>query len=65
MSRPKKLLEETKTYNLTIPIKMFNKLAEISLHETENSLEHISIADLIRSSIGIYISAYEEELKNG
>ena len=44
---------------------MFDKLAEISLHETENNLEHISIADLIRSSIGIYISAYEEELKNG
>ena len=26
MSRPKKLLEETKTYNLTIPIKMFKLL---------------------------------------
>ena len=60
MARPKKLLEETKTYNLTIPIKMFKRLEKISLHETKNSLEHISIADLIRTSIEVYVDTYEE-----
>jgi hypothetical protein len=60
MSRPKKLLEETKTYNLTIPIILFDRLAKISTMETENDIRHISIAELIRTSIEIYCDAYEQ-----
>ena len=52
-------------YNIALPIKTFEKLSKISLHETQNSLEHISIADLIRSSIDIYVDAYEKEFKDG
>ena len=37
---------------------------KIYLLETKNSLTHISIADLIRSSIDVYIECYEEESAN-
>ena len=65
MARPKKFKEDVKMYNIALPIKTFEKLLKISLHETQNSLEHISIADLIRSSIDIYVDAYEKEFKDG
>ena len=65
MARPKKFKEDVKMYNISLPIKTFEKLSKISLHETQNSLEHISIADLIRSSIDIYVDAYEKEFKDG
>ena len=64
MARPKKFTEDVKMYNITLPVKMFKRLEKISLHETKNSLEHISIADLIRSSIEIYVDTYEEN-ENG
>ena len=65
MARPNKFKEDVKMYNIALPIKTFEKLSKISLHETQNSLEHISIADLIRSSIDIYVDAYEKEFKDG
>ena len=60
MARPKTLHEDTKTYNLTIPIILFDRLEKISKIETENDIIHISIAELIRTSIEIYCDAYEE-----
>ena len=60
MARPKTLHEDTKTYNLTIPIILFDRLERISKIETENHIRHISIAELIRTSIEIYCDAYEE-----
>ena len=48
-------------YNIALPVDTFKKLSEISLHETKNSLTHISIADLIRSSIDVYVECYNEE----
>ena len=65
MARPKKFKEDVKMYNIALPIKTFEKLSKISLHETQNSLEHISIADLIRSSIEVYVECYEKENVNG
>ena len=64
MARPKKFKKATKMYNIALPTDTFKKLSEISLHETKNSLTHISIADLIRSSIDVYIECYEEENAN-
>ena len=61
MARPKKFKQAIKMYNIALPVDTFKKLSEISLHETKNSLTHISIADLIRSSIDVYIECYEEE----
>ena len=65
MARPKKFKEDVKMYNIALPIKTFEKLSKISLHETQNSLEHISIADLIRSSIEVFVECYEKENVNG
>ena len=65
MARPKKFTEDVKMYNIALPIKMFERLSKISLQETENSLEHISIADLIRSSIEVFVECYEKENVNG
>ena len=64
MSRPKKFKQAIKMYNIALPVDTFKKLSEISLHETKNSLTHISIADLIRDSIDVFIECYEEENVN-
>ena len=64
MARPKKFKEDVKMYNIALSINTFKKLSEISLHETKNSLTHISIADLIRDSIDVFIECYEEENVN-
>ena len=61
MARPKKFKEDVKMYNIALSVNMFKKLSAISLQETQNSLEHISIADLIRSSIDVYVECYNEE----
>ena len=54
MGRPKKFKEDVKMYNIALSVDMFKKLSAISLQETQNSLEHISIAYLIRSSIEVF-----------
>ena len=64
MARPKKFKQAIKMYNIALPVDTFKKLSEISLHETKNSLTHISIADLIRDSIDVFIECYEEENVN-
>ena len=64
MARPKKFKEDVKMYNIALSINTFKKLSEISLHENKNSLTHISIADLIRDSIDVFIECYEEENVN-
>ena len=61
MASPKKFKQAIKMYNIALPVDTFKKLSEISLHETKNSLTHISIADLIRSSIDVYVECYNEE----
>ena len=60
MGRPKKFKEDVKMYNIALSVDMFKKLSAISLQETQNSLEHISIADIIRTSIDVYVSVYEQ-----
>jgi len=61
MGRPKKFKENVKPYHILLSVKSFDKLLKISRHETKHSLEHISVADLIRSSIDVYVECYEEE----
>ena len=61
MARPKKFTEDVKMYNIALSVNVFKKLSAISLQETQNSLEHISIADLIRDSIDVFIECYQEE----
>ena len=60
MARPKKFKEDVKMHNIALSVNMFKKLSDISLQETENGLEHISIADIIRTSIDVYVGVYEQ-----
>ena len=67
MTRPNKILSETMSYNLTIEKKDHKELKEYSAKETERFNQQISVADLIRTSVKLYLDdlkqVYEE--KNG
>ena len=67
MTRPNKILSETISYNLTIEKKDYKELKEYSAKETERFNQQISVADLIRTSVKLYLDdlrqVYEE--KNG
>lgn len=61
MPRPIKILEETKTYNLLMTVEQWDKLSRMSHEQTKTSLEQVSVADLIREAIDIYIQILEDE----
>jgi predicted DNA-binding protein len=61
MPRPIKILEETKTYNLLMTVEQWDKLSNMSREQTKTSLEQVSVADLIREAIDIYIQILEDE----
>jgi|TARA_E500000318_G_scaffold5716_1_gene5907 predicted DNA-binding protein len=61
MPRPNKILEETKTYNLLMTVEQWDKLSKMSHEQTKTSLEQVSVADLIREAIDIYIQILEDE----
>ena len=61
MPRPNKILEPTKTYNLLMKEKQFDKLAYIAHEMQQTSLEQVAVADLMREALDIYVDAYEEE----
>jgi hypothetical protein len=64
MPRPNKILEPTKTYNLLMKEEQYDKLAYIAHQMQKSSYQQVSVADLIRESVDIYIEAYEEEDEN-
>ena len=64
MPRPNKILEPTKTYNLLMKEEQYDKLAKIATIMQQSAYEQVSVADLIRESVDIYIEAYEEEDEN-
>tara|TARA_R110002012_G_scaffold71626_2_gene183507 strand:+ start:432 stop:629 length:198 start_codon:yes stop_codon:yes gene_type:complete len=57
MARPIKITEETKLYNLKMPIRQFVFLDGMAEQMNKRSLEQVSVADLIRDAIEIYIDA--------
>lgn len=61
MSRPPKIQEKTKQYNLMMTVEQYNKLANISSERQRTELEQVSVADLIRESIDLYIHVLEQE----
>jgi|TARA_X000001316_G_C911983_1_gene27095 hypothetical protein len=61
MARPVKLTVETKTYNLTIPVTDYDMLSEYSNTHTERYGTQISVADLIRSAITLYLEDLRQE----
>ena len=66
MARPVKLTAETKTYNLTIPVTDYDKLSAFSHKHTQRYGTQISVADLIRSAVTLYLEdlRQEEEERN-
>jgi len=64
MPRPNKILEPTKTYNLLMKEEQYDKLAHIAHQMQKSAYQQVSVADLIRESVDIYIEAYEEEDEN-
>ena len=64
MPRPNKILEPTKQYNIMLKVEQYDKLAKMATIMHQSAYEQVSVADLIRESVDIYIEAYEEEDEN-
>ena len=65
MPRPPKIDEPTKTYNLLLPVAMYDKLATHAKRIQATSREQVAVADLIREGIEIYIEAVEDDDYDG
>ena len=61
MARPPKIQEETKTYSLLMTVEQWDKLADISSERQKKELEQVSVADLIREAIDLYLHVLEQE----
>ena len=65
MTRPNKIFSETMSYNLTIEKKDYDKLRNFSTKESETFNMQVSIADIIRTSVKLYLEdlnkAYDEK----
>ena len=65
MTRPNKIFSETMSYNLTIEKKDYDKLRNFSTKESETFNMQVSVADLIRTSVKLYLEdlnkAYDEK----
>ena len=55
MTRPNKIFSETMSYNLTIEKKDYDKLRNFSTKESETYNMQVSVADLIRTSVKLYL----------
>ena len=55
MSRPNKRSEETKSYNLTVSKADYNELEKFATRETDRYATQVSVADLIRNAIKLYL----------
>jgi hypothetical protein len=47
-----------------LKVEQYDKLAKIATVMQKSAYEQVSVADLIRESVDIYIEAYEEEDEN-
>ena len=64
MSRPNKISEETKSYNLTVSKADYNELEKFATRETDRYATQVSVADLIRKAIKLYLEDLREADKN-
>lgn len=55
MTRPNKIFSETTTYSLTIEKKDYEELKKYSTKESDTFNMQVSIADLIRTSVKLYL----------
>jgi len=63
MGRPAKIPEPTKTYNLLMSAEQYNRLAEHAKRLDKKSYEQVSVGDLMRDSIELYLEALDEDLE--
>ena len=61
MTRPNKIFSETMTYNLTIEKKDYEQLRKFSTKESDTFNMQVSIADLIRTSVKLYLEDLRKE----
>ena len=61
MTRPNKIFTETTTYSLTIEKKDYEKLKNFSTKESDTFNMQVSIADLIRTSVKLYLEDLRKE----
>tara|TARA_R110000787_G_scaffold176585_1_gene288732 strand:- start:276 stop:515 length:240 start_codon:yes stop_codon:yes gene_type:complete len=61
MPRPNKLPDKTKTYNLLMTVEQWDFLLKAATDKQRTELEQVSVADLIREAIDIYIQVIEAE----
>ena len=61
MARPNKLFKEKMSYNLTIEKKDYEELKNFSTKESDTFNMQVSIADLIRTSVKLYIEDLRKE----
>ena len=55
MTRPNKIFQDTTSYNLTIEKKNYEELKKFSTKESNTYNMQVSIADLIRTSVKLYL----------
>ena len=65
MTRPNKIFSETMSYNLTIEKKDYDKLRDFSTKESETYNMQVSVADLIRTSVKLYLDDLEKAYAKG
>ena len=65
MTRPNKIFSETMSYNLTIEEKDYDKLRNFSTKESETYNMQVSVADLIRTSVKLYLDDLEKAYAKG
>ena len=65
MTRPNKIFSETMSYNLTIEKKDYDKLRNFSTKESETYNMQVSDADLIRTSVKLYLDDLEKAYAKG
>ena len=65
MTRPNKIFSETMSYNLTIEKKDYDKLRNFSTKESESYNMQVSVADLIRTSVKLYLDDLEKAYAKG
>ena len=61
MTRPNNIFSETMSYNLTIEKKDYEELKNYSTKESDTFNMQVSIADLIRTSVKLYIEDLRKE----
>lgn len=61
MARPAKIPEPTKTYSLLLSVEQYDRLAAHAKKLDKKSYEQVSVGDLIRDGIELYLEALDGE----